>query len=122
MKITAAESLIMEVLWRASGPMAVEELRDELRDATWTDGTVRTFLSRLLHKQAVSATRDGKRFLYSPLLTRADYVHSESKGLIDRLFGGSIGPFVTHFSERQNLKPEEIEELRELVEKLGRAA
>ncbi len=118
MKITAAESLIMEILWRADRPLAVEELRDELRDANWTDGTVRSFMSRLVHKGAVAASKDGKRFLYRPLLVRADYVHAESKGLIDRLFDGQIGPFVAHFSERQNLSAEELAQLRDLIERL----
>ncbi|MEI7933033.1 MAG: BlaI/MecI/CopY family transcriptional regulator [Alphaproteobacteria bacterium] len=118
MKITAAESLIMEILWRADRPLAVEELREELRDANWTDGTVRSFMSRLVHKGAVAASKDGKRFLYRPLLVRADYVHAESKGLIDRLFDGQIGPFVAHFSERQNLSAEELAQLRDLIERL----
>ncbi len=119
MKITSAEALIMEVLWRADRPLAVEELREQLTDANWTDGTVRTFMSRLLHKKIVSAVKDGKRFLYAPLIARADYVHSESKGLLDRLFDGQIETFVTHFSERQDLSANQIETLRRLVERLG---
>ena len=111
MKITAAESLIMEILWRADRPLAVEELREELRDANWTDGTVRSFMSRLVHKGAVAASKDGKRFLYRPLLVRADYVHAESKGLTDRLLYGQIGPFICHFSERQNLSWEGLGQL-----------
>src|ERR1700754_5207028 len=106
MKITQAEAQIMEVLWRADEPLAIEGLRAQL-DEDWADGTVRAFMNRLLRKKAVAATKDGKRSLYRPLLARADYVHTESKGLIDRLFDGRLAPFVTEFSERQRLSPDE---------------
>ena len=72
MKITPAEAQIMEVLWRAGEPVAVEGLRAQL-DEDWADGTVRAFMNRLLKKKAVAATRDGKRSLYRPLLERSDY-------------------------------------------------
>jgi BlaI family transcriptional regulator, penicillinase repressor len=120
MKITAAESQIMEVLWRSDQPLAVDDVREALTDETWTDATIRTLLSRLVGKRAVSASKDGRRFLYCPLVVRADYVHAESRSLIDRLFDGQIEPFVAHFSQRVDLSSEEIARLRTLVERLER--
>lgn len=118
-KITAAESLIMEVLWAADRPLAAEEVKTALAEEDWNEATVRTFLTRLSRKKAVSQTRDGRRFLYRPLVRRGDYVHAESKGLVDRLFGGQLGPFFAHFAERESLSEEEIAELRRLVEELS---
>jgi BlaI family penicillinase repressor len=116
-KITGSESLVMEVLWRANKPLAAEEIRAELSE-DWTDPTVRTFLGRLARKKAVRAARDGRRFLYSPIVERAAYVHAESKGLIDRLFGGQVGPFFAHFSQREALSEKDIAELEHLVREL----
>jgi BlaI family transcriptional regulator, penicillinase repressor len=120
MKISAAESVVMEALWRRS-PLTAEEIAGEVagpRD--WSEGTVKTLINRLLRKKALAATPDGRRYLYRPLVARADYVHQESRGLIDRLFGGRIAPFVTQLSERETLSREEIEELKRLVERLDR--
>ena len=80
---------------------------------------IRTFLTRLVKKGALAATPDRRRYLYRPLIRREEYVHEQSRRLIDRLFGGRIAPFVTHFSERQDLSREELEELKRLVERLG---
>lgn len=107
----------MEVLWLADRPLAAEEVRAQLTE-DWSEATVRTFLTRLVKKKAAAASRDGKRFLYRPLVSRADYVHAESKGLIDRLFGGQVGPFFAHFSQREDLSPDDIAELERLVERL----
>jgi BlaI family transcriptional regulator, penicillinase repressor len=120
MRITAAEGLIMDVLWRAEAPMAAEEVRARLDEAEWSEATVRTLLTRLVKKKAVAATKDRRRFLYRPLVQRAEYAHAESRNLLDRLFDGRIGPFVAQFSERQDLTDEEVAELKSLIERLGR--
>ena len=71
-------------------------------------------------KRAIAAERDGRRYLYRPLLKRADYVHVESKSLLDRLYGGRIAPLVAHFSERSKLSRKDIAEIRALIEEIER--
>jgi predicted transcriptional regulator len=81
---------------------------------------VKTLLNRLLKKRAIAAERDGRRYLYRALLERTDYVHMESKSLLDRLYGGRIAPLVAHFSERSTLGKKDIAEIRALIEELER--
>ena len=90
-KITTSESLIMDVLWRADRPLAIEDVREALTDETWTDATIRTFLSRLVKKKAVATFKDGRRFLFRAVIDRADYVHAESRSLITIMFPASRG-------------------------------
>jgi len=120
MKISEAESKVLEVFWRAQGPLSADDVVAAMDDRDWSAGTIRTFLTRLVKKKAVAATPDGRRYLYQPLLRREDYVHAQSRNLIDRLFGGRIAPFITQFSERQDLSRDEVEELKRLIERLDR--
>lgn len=84
----------------------------------WAEPTLKTLLSRLLKKNAVSAEKDGRRYLYRPLVVRADYVEAESQGLLDRLFDGRLAPLVSHFSDRQKLTPQDIADLKRLIAEL----
>ena len=119
MAISDAESVVMDVLW-SKHPLSSEEVVAALAKSTdWQEPTVKTLLNRLLKKHAIAAVRDGRRYLYRPLLERADYVHSESKGLLDRLFGGRVAPLVAHFSERSKLSKRDIVELKRLIKELG---
>lgn len=121
MKISEAEGRILEVFWRTDGPLTADEVIGGLgKDKDWSAGTVRTFLARLLKKKALSASRDGRRYLYRSLMRQEDYAHQQSRNLIDRLFGGRVAPFITQFSERERLSPEDLEELRRLVRRLER--
>jgi BlaI family transcriptional regulator, penicillinase repressor len=119
MKISEAESKVLEVFWSARRPLSADEVVAAMNnDRDWSAGTIRTFLARLMKKKALAATPDGRRYLYRPLIRRDDYVHEQSRNLIDRLFGGRIAPFLTQFSERQDLSDEEIEELKRLIRRL----
>ena len=116
MNITVAESLVMELLW-AKSPRPSEELIAELGPSeNWSETTVRTLLARLVKKGAVAAEPEGRRFLYRPLISQADYLHAESKGLIERLFQGQIGPFVAQFSERKKLTAADVAHLKRLIQ------
>lgn len=117
-RISAAESEIMKVLW-AESPKAAEDILAVLaKDHGWAEGTVKALLNRLLKKGAIAADKDGRRFLYRPLIGRDDYVDTESQGLLDRLFDGRLAPLVSHFSKREKLAPEDIAALRRLLETL----
>ena len=119
MRISSAESVVMEVLWRKS-PLSAEDIVAALgREQDWSDKTVKTLLNRLLTKKAVSAQRDGRRYLYAPLVERSAYVQGESRSLLDRLFDGRLAPLVSHFAETKQLSKDDIAELKQLVRKLG---
>lgn len=118
MRISTAESQVMKALW-ARSPLSADEIIAALPDdQDWADATVKTLLNRLLKKDAIAADRDGRRFLYRPLVAQGDYVHAESQGLLDRLFDGRLAPLVAHFSQREKLSDQDVADLRRLLESL----
>jgi BlaI family penicillinase repressor len=117
MHISGAESRIMEALWRR-GPLGVDDILAEVTDQNWSDATVKALIGRLLKKKAIESSRANGRATYRPLVERDTYVAAESRGFLERLFGGEIAPFVSHFAEHQPLSAEARARLRALVEKL----
>lgn len=118
MNISDAESIVMEALWRQS-PLTAEEIVAQIAAPQgWEVATVKTLLNRLLTKAAIRAERDGRRYRYSPILKREDYVSRQSRGLVDRLFDGRVSSLVMHFSEHEKLSAAEIAELKRLVAEL----
>jgi predicted transcriptional regulator len=118
--ISEAESRVMQVLWQRA-PQGAEEIADALhRETGWHENTVRTLLNRLVRKGAAEARRDGRRYLYSPRLTREAWQGSESRNLIERVFGGRLAPLLVHFSQHEKLSSRDVAELRRLVEQLER--
>ena len=118
MRITTAESQIMDALWR-SGPLGADQLVAQVGPAqNWGEATVKTLINRLLKKKAIRSERTDGRWRYVPLIERSDYVQAESQGLLDRLFDGQLAPLIAHFAEHRSLKPDELARLRTLIDEL----
>lgn len=118
--ISEAESRVMAELWRAA-PQSSEDIAAALRKSTgWHENTVRTLLNRLARKGAISSQREGRRYLYAPVLTREQWQAEESRSLLDRVFGGRVAPLLAHFSRNEKLSAKDLAELRKLIEQLER--
>ena len=119
-RISEAESRIMEALWRR-GPLVVEDVIAEVAGPQqWSDATVKSLIGRMLKKKAIQSTRQQGRTWYRPLVEREDYRLSESRNLLDRIFGGRVAPFVSCFAEHDKLSPEDVAQLKALIARLDR--
>ncbi|TNE56941.1 MAG: BlaI/MecI/CopY family transcriptional regulator [Sphingomonadales bacterium] len=117
-RISEAEHAVMEVLWEKS-PLSAADVCDQIGEVRgWSLATVKTLLGRLVQKQALSAAPDGRRFLYSPLIERSDYVGGESKRLVDRLFGGRAASLVAHLAQQEALTEDDLVEIEALLKEL----
>ncbi|HEY0113956.1 MAG TPA: BlaI/MecI/CopY family transcriptional regulator [Allosphingosinicella sp.] len=117
-RIAEAEYVVMEVLWEEA-PLTAAEVSERVpRERGWSLATVKTMLSRLLAKGALSHEEEGRRYLYRPAIRREDYVAEESGRLIDRMFGGRVTPLVAHLASADRLSVEDIEEIEALLKAL----
>ena len=117
-RISEAEHAVMEALW-ARAPMSAAEVGEAIgRQRDWSLATVKTLLSRLVTKGALATEADGRRFLYTPLIERSDYVGGESRRLVDRLFGGRAAPLFAHLAESEALSAQDIAEIESLLQEL----
>lgn len=117
-RISDAEHAVMEVLWHRSPQTAAEVCDDICARRGWSQPTVKTLLSRLVAKGALATEPDGRRFLYSPLIERAAYVGTESRRLMDRLFGGRAAPLFAHLAQAEALSAQDIAEIERLLAEL----
>ncbi|MEM9086308.1 MAG: BlaI/MecI/CopY family transcriptional regulator [Pseudomonadota bacterium] len=118
-RISDAEHAVMEALWDHAGPATAQDVFDSVGESReWSLATVKTLLSRLVQKQAIATRPDGRRFLYSPLIERADYVGGESRRLLDKLFGGRAASLVAHLAESEALSEKDLTEIEALLKEL----
>jgi len=66
-------------------------------------------------KKALGFSKEGRAYVYRPLVRREECVDAASQSFLERVFGGSLKPMLAHFVERDKLSPDEIRELRRLL-------
>jgi len=119
-QITKAEFQVMDVLWEES-PLAASTVAERLATETgWSLKTVKTLLSRLTEKGAVSYEPDGRRYLYKPSVSKGAYAQYATESLADQLFGGRAAPLVAHLAEARGLTDDDLKDLEALLEELKR--
>lgn len=113
--ITETEWDIMKICW-AKSPCSAQEIIDLLSaQDDWHPKTVKTLLNRLVKKRALGFQKEGRAYLYRPLVAQQDCIAAESESFLSRVFGGSLKPMLAHFVETQKLSPREIAELKKLL-------
>ena len=117
-RISEAELQLLQLLW-AESPLGATEIAERVPASRgWSLATVKTLLSRLLAKGAVTATSEGRRFRYRPAVEREAFTAGQADRLVDRLFGGRISPLVAQLAEQRELDPDDLAELEALVRSL----
>lgn len=117
MDISNSEFEVLQALWRVH-PADAQTVVDELnKEKDWHEKTVKTLLGRMVKKGAISFEKNGRSYIYSPVLEIEAYQVQESESLIERLFNGRIAPLVTGFAKNKNLSKQDIDELKHLIDK-----
>ncbi len=119
---TDRELAILKVLWdlgEGSVRQVYERLRDEL---PIVQNTVQAFLRTMEEKGLVRHRTEGRTFIYRPAFAREATSRGLVSRLLDRVFDGSVDQLVENVLAVRTPTPEEIERLRELVERAERDA
>lgn len=115
-RLPDAELSVMQALWRCEPPAGRDALEAILSTThPMAPTTLLTLLTRLENRGFLSVEKAGRRSVYTPLVSQADYLASQSKTFVEKLFGGSMSAFASALCH-SGLSRAELQELRRLLE------
>ena len=115
MKLSQAEWQIMNALWKKHPATAREIMTRLPQGVKWAYTTVKTMLSRLVEKEAVSETKQANTSIYEPLVTQRKARLSAFRLLLDQSFDGAMGPLMHFMLQEQKLNDKQKKELIEIL-------
>jgi BlaI family penicillinase repressor len=116
MKLTQAEWQIMNALWEKH-PATARDIMSRLpKDVKWAYTTLKTMLSRLVEKEAVSEQKQSNTSMYEPLVSQRKARLSAFRLLLDQSFNGAMGPLMHFMLEEQKLNDKQKKELIETLQ------
>ena len=113
--LTDAELRLMDVIWEKGSASAADVL-SALPDAGLAYTTVLNTLRILETKGYLSHTKDGKAFIYRPVVNRSQASRSAIRYLISRFFGNSPELLVSNLIEDEQLSKQDLRRLKKLIE------
>ena len=119
-RLPDAELAVMQAGWAGGGEVGRADIEGALASHGWSANTLNTYLTRLCEKGFLTSRREGRNNLYTPLVSRDRYLEFESRSVLKRLYGGSLGSFVAALNAEQPLEQREIDELRQFLDDMSR--
>ena len=114
-KILDSEIKVMENVWE-SAPVAAKDISVvAAQKIGWNKNTTYTVIKKLEEKGYIK--REDPGFVCTSLVSRDAVRKNETKGLVERLFGGSKKALFSALLEDEELTGDDIEELRRMIDK-----
>ncbi len=114
-QISEAEFQVMKIVWEHA-PVSTNQVTEYLtRTTKWSPKTIQTMLKRLVQKKALTYDKEGRVFIYKPLIGQQDYVNQESRHFLQRFYNGNLVSMMTAFLDMEELSQQEVDELKELL-------
>ncbi len=114
-KLSDAELDIMMRIWEAKKPLSLDEIDTLMAKRNWSTHTIRNFISRIVAKGYLKVEKDGRRNLYSPIVSE-EYIDQKGKSLIARLYDDSVQHFVARLYEADSVSKEDLKALRDYLD------
>ena len=116
-QISEAEYEVMKIVWK-NAPVSTNEVTETLTSTTdWSPKTIQTMLKRLVNKGALTYVKEGRVFVYTPLVEEDEYISQKSSSFLSRYYDGELTSMVSAYLENDRLSDEEISELRSLLDR-----
>ena len=117
--LTGLQLSIIEVLWQ-HGEATTQVTWDVVsRQRPLALTTVATILSRLERKGVVTHRREGRQHVYRAMVSRAEVRRSKVRDLTENLFDGDAAQLMSHLVRADDVDPEELARIRDLLEEAG---
>ena len=115
--ISDAEYQVMKVIWTAGILLNTNEVVEKLETSTsWKPKTIHTLLSRLVKKGALQYEKDGRVFVYTPLVEESEILAQENDSFLNRFYNGDLNPMVVNLLEQDKLSVDDISALKQILD------
>ena len=117
-KISDAELVLMEYIWKEEGIRASQLVQMGKEQMGWSRNTTYTLLTRMVEKGILRRQDPG--FRCTALVSKEQVRAGQTRTLIDKLYEGSRQMFFASFLKSEKITPEELEEIRRMIEEEGK--
>lgn len=117
-RLPDSELEIMMIIWDLNKPVTRVEIEERLGgERKLSPTTILSFLSRLQEKGFLKVQKSGKNNVYLAMIEREDYMRTESRNILKRLYQNSAKNFLAALYDGDSLTEEELEELEDYISK-----
>lgn len=112
LQLGTIEAQFADIIWNHEPISSSELVKRSEELLTWKKSTTFTVLRRLCQK-GIFQNNDG---IVTSIISREEFYSLQSERFVEETFNGSLPAFLAAFTARKNLTPEEVAQLRRMVD------
>ena len=115
LKLAVVESHFADIVWK-NEPIHSRELAKLCeRELGWKRTTTYTVLKKLCER-GIFRNNDG---IVTSVISKQAFYGMQGEKIVDEAFDGSLPAFIAAFTMRKPLTPEEVKEIRQIIDSAG---
>ncbi len=115
MKLGVVESRFADIVWENEPLPSGKLVKLCEKELSWKKPTTYTVLRKLCER-GIFQNRNG---IVTSLISRQEFYGFQGEKLVEEAFDGSLPAFIAAFAKRKALSPEEIAEIRRMIDSYG---
>mgnify|MGYP003185826321 FL=1 len=120
--ISDSEWEIMRIIWTIEPVSSTKIIQELQAKKDWSESTIKTLLRRLVNKNLLSTTKEGRHFVYSAKVNQAQVMTEAAQELLDRMCNMHKGEVILQLLADSPISKNDLAKMKQVINQKEKTA
>ena len=120
--ISDSEWEIMRIIWTIEPVSSTKIIQELQAKKDWSESTIKTLLRRLVNKNLLSTTKEGRHFVYSAKVNQAQVMTEAAQELLDRMCNMHKGEVILQLLADSPISKNDLAKMKQIINQKEKTA
>ena len=120
--ISDSEQEIMRIIWTIEPVSSTKIIQELQAKKDWSESTIKTLLRRLVNKNLLSTTKEGRHFVYSAKVNQAQVMTEAAQELLDRMCNMHKGEVILQLLADSPISKNDLAKMKQVINQKEKTA
>jgi len=120
--ISDSEWEIMQIIWTIEPVSSTKIIQELQAKKDWSESTIKTLLRRLVNKNLLNTTKEGRHFVYSAKVNQAQVMTEAAQELLDRMCNMHKGEVILQLLADSPISKNDLAKMKQVINQKEKTA
>ena len=120
--ISDSEWEIMRIIWTIEPVRSTKIIQELQAKKDWSESTIKTLLRRLVNKNLLNTTKEGRHFVYSAKVNQAQVMTEAAQELLDRMCNMHKGEVILQLLADSPISKNDLAKMKQVINQKEKTA
>ena len=113
--ISDSEWEVMRIIWTIEPVSSTKIIQELQAKKDWSESTIKTLLRRLVNKNLLSTTKEGRHFVYSAKVNQTQVMTEAAQELLDRMCNMHKGEVILQLLADSPISKSDLAKMKQII-------